>query len=289
MKTDHSESPARANAIQRLLEIMDKLRDPQSGCAWDLKQTLQSLTSHTLEEVYEVVDAVESGDHHELRDELGDLLFQIVFYARIAAEQQQFDFHDVADAISRKLLRRHPHIFPSGSLDSFGSRDLPEAISAEQVEVNWELIKDVERAEKAARQSDAAAPASVLDDVPRAFPALDRARKLQKRAASTGFDWPDARSVLSKLDEEREELQQAIDSGEQSAISHELGDLLFTCVNLSRHLKVEPETALREANRRFEARFRHMEASALQSGRALSDQDSEALEALWNIAKSQGL
>ena len=266
-------------AMMELVTLMENLRDPQHGCAWDRKQTFRSLTRHTLEEVYEVVDAVEQGEAAKVCDELGDLLFQVVFYARIAEEQSLFDLGDVANAIKAKLLHRHPHIFPDGTLASFGQ---PSPLTAEQVEHNWELIKNAER--EALQRSGTV---SVVDDVPRALPAIERAGKLQKRAASVGFDWPDVSGVTAKLAEESAELQAAIASGDQSQQTHELGDLLFTCVNLARHLKIDPEGALRQASQRFETRFRHVEKSAANHGTVLSDCDPEQLDLWWNEAKSQ--
>jgi ATP diphosphatase len=287
-KKNHSSNDHAAASLTRLLEIMAKLRDKEFGCAWDRKQTLKSLTSHTLEEVYEVIDAVEREDNAQLPDELGDLLFQVVFYAQIAAEQSLFDFTAVADAIVEKLLRRHPHVFPAGELTAYGLVNGASAIDADQVEVNWEAIKDQERALKAFTSNEPA-PVSVLDEVPRAFPALDRAKKLQKRAASIGFDWPDTASVMKKLREESDELHQAVAVGDPAKISHELGDLLFTCVNIARHLRLEPETVLREANQRFERRFRYVEQAMLSSDELLQADKLAVMERFWNLAKSEGL
>src|SRR5690606_27888892 len=214
-----------------VVRLMACLRHPELGCNWDLKQTLRTLTSHTLEEVYEVVDAVEQGSAAQLCDELGELLFQIVFYAQIAAEQQDFDFQDVCTAIVSKLLRRHPHIFPDGTLESFGSSASAD-ISAEQVAANWEQIKIRERESKATHAASDDAP-SVLDDVPAALPAMNRAAKLQKRAASVGFDWHNAEPVLAKLEEEIAELRAEMRSANQQRIEEEFGDVLFSCVNLA--------------------------------------------------------
>ncbi|MDT8429454.1 MAG: nucleoside triphosphate pyrophosphohydrolase [Pseudomonadales bacterium] len=261
--------------IERLLAVMHKLRDKDKGCSWDLQQTLKTLTAYTLEEVYEVIDAIDRDDPVQLCDELGDLLFQVVFYAQIAAEEGHFTFHEVVDAITEKLLRRHPHVFPDGTLESFGAKT---EITAEQVAVNWELIKNQERKKTAAE--------SVLDDVPLALPALERARKLQKRAASLGFDWPEKSQVVSKLDEEIGELKQALTTNNNSAISHELGDVLFTCVNLARHLQIEPELILREANQRFEQRFRHVEKQAATHGQSIETMRMKELNLLWQNAKS---
>jgi len=292
MQKNHSSKNTAAASLSTLLEIMAKLRDKESGCAWDRKQTLQSLTSHTLEEVYEVIDAVEREDNVQLPDELGDLLFQIVFYAQIADEQNLFDFTAIADAIIEKLLRRHPHVFPAGELAGFGLIENASAIDADQVEVNWEAIKNQERALKPPA-SEKQGAVSVLDDVPKAFPALDRAKKLQKRAASIGFDWPDIAAALAKLREESDELHHAVAAGDPAAMSHELGDLLFTCVNIARHLKLEPEAVLRGANQRFERRFRYIERAMHSENEQLQLEiqlnKSEVMERFWNLAKSEGL
>lgn len=273
---DHN--PA-GEATGRLLRLMDMLRDPDHGCRWDLKQRMGTLTSHTLEEVYEVIDAVENGSPDDVRNELGDLLFQVVFYARIASENEWFDFADVADGVFTKLVSRHPHIFPDGTLDSFGQQR--NRIAAGQVESNWEAIKNAER------ESGAEGPVSVMDDVPRALPALQRAAKLQKRAASVGFDWSDPVSVLDKVQEELDELREAVDSGDTSRQAEELGDLVFTCVNLSRHLKVDVEQSVRGTNRRFERRFRDLERQALASGEATDSVPMETLERWWRQAKQK--
>ena len=286
MQKNHSSKAHAAASLTTLLEIMAKLRDKDSGCAWDRKQTLKSLTAHTLEEVYEVIDAVEREDNVQLPDELGDLLFQIVFYAQIASEQKLFNFANVADTIVDKLLRRHPHVFPTGELAGFGQQ--VSSIDADQVEVNWEAIKDQERALKGAGLKMQHS-VSVLDDVPIAFPALDRAKKLQKRAASTGFDWPDINAVFTKLQEETDELRQAVADGDRAEISHELGDLLFTCVNIARHLHLEPETALRDANQRFERRFRFVERAMQNIDEQTQINKLADMERFWNMAKSQGL
>jgi len=264
--------------LNQLLQLMQCLRDPENGCAWDRKQTWQSLCRHTLEEVYEVIDAIEEEGPDKVCDELGDLLFQIVFYARIAEEEGTFDFGDIADQVTRKLLARHPHLFPDGTLQSFGT---PSSLTAEQVESRWEEIKNAER-EKQHQEA-----VSVLDDIPRAMPALDRAGKLQKRAASVGFDWPDEKGVLQKVEEEWRELEQAMTADDQEAVAHELGDMLFTCVNLARHLRIDPETALRQANARFESRFRHVEKQAQSNQQSLQDCSESQLDAMWERAKRQ--
>ncbi|HJN94226.1 MAG TPA: nucleoside triphosphate pyrophosphohydrolase [Gammaproteobacteria bacterium] len=283
-------------AIENLLTLMTMLRDKDFGCPWDLQQTIASLVPYTLEEVYEVVDAIEKQDMLELEDELGDLLFQVVFYTQIAAEEGLFDFDDVANAITRKLIRRHPHVFPKGKQTNFGNK---ADISSDQVVVNWEAIKQQERQEKQrTRQTNQShsgdsesseASNSILDDVPRALPALERARKLQKRAARVGFDWPEIEPVIAKLKEEVAELESALREGDQQQISNELGDVLFAAVNLARHASVEPELALRSANQRFEDRFKWIESTLSSRGKTLSETNLEELDLLWDKAKQKGL
>ena len=273
--------------IEKLLGIMAMLRDGESGCPWDLEQSIASLVPYTLEEVYEVVDAIEKQDMVDLEDELGDLLFQVVFYAQIASEEGHFDFADIARAITRKLIRRHPHVFPGGDVTNFGSK--PE-LSSDQVVTNWEAIKKQEREEKQARRGATAATeqtSSVLDDVPRALPAMERAKKLQSRAASHGFDWAEMPPVLAKLKEEIAELEEALQSGDKAHVQHELGDVFFAAVNMSRHCGLEPELALRQANNRFETRFRWIETALESQGRKLDDTPLDELDALWDAAKQQ--
>jgi ATP diphosphatase len=277
--------------IDSLIELMSKLRDPVQGCPWDLKQSITSLLPHTLEEVYEVADAIESGSMVELEDELGDLLFQIVFYAQLAREEGSFDFDDIAAGVTNKLLRRHPHVFPDGTLASFGET---KELSAEQVVANWDAIKEIEREEKRQKlkltgQEQIDSPASLLDDVPKALPAMERARKLQKRAASVGFDWKEIEPVLMKLKEEIAELEEAIVQGQTKEIEHELGDVLFASVNLARHAKVEPEIALRGCNSRFEARFRFIEKQLQIEETEFKNKSLEDLDHLWDLAKQSGL
>jgi nucleoside triphosphate diphosphatase len=266
-------------SIVDLLAIMDALRDPEHGCPWDLAQDFSTIAPHTLEEVHEVIDAIERGRSKELAAELGDLLFQVVFYARLGKERGDFDFEDIASGICRKLLRRHPHVFPDGTLASAGTAS---GISPEEVTSNWERIKHEER------QQGQVQPASVLDDVPLALGALSRAAKLQKRAAMQGFDWPDSLGVVAKVHEELAELEAALDGTCAEAIAEEFGDLMFTMVNLGRHLRLDPETALRRANSKFEGRFRAMEAMARKGGREVGILDTQELEALWNKAKQKG-
>lgn len=281
------------SAISKLLNIMAMLRDSEFGCPWDLEQSIRSLVPYTIEEVYEVVDAIERDDMVDLEDELGDLLFQVLFYAQIANEHKMFTFADIANGISDKLVRRHPHVFPQGKTELFGNK---QALSPDEVVVNWELIKEQERVAKRARRGAQAEAntTSVLDDVPRALPALERARKLQKRAAQAGFDWDDTAPVLDKLKEEIAELEQAIQqntSGERSsdAIHRELGDVMFSVVNLARHLGEEPEVALRSANLRFEGRFQWIELALQKQGKKLQNASLAELDALWDQAKTSGL
>ncbi len=264
--------------LDDLLALMARLRDPQRGCPWDLQQDFASIVPHTLEEAYEVADAIERGDFAHLPGELGDLLFQVVYYAQLGSEEGRFDFATVVDTITRKLLRRHPHVFPDGDL--YGSPDLPR-LSEAQIKQRWEEIKAEERAEAA----DAPEQLSLLDDVPAGLPALSRAAKLQKRAASVGFDWPETLPVLDKLAEELDELRAALAAGDAAAMAEELGDLLFSAVNLARHLKVDAEAALRGANGKFERRFRFIEARLREQGRAPQACTLEALDELWDEAK----
>ncbi|TDL94860.1 nucleoside triphosphate pyrophosphohydrolase [Stutzerimonas stutzeri ATCC 17588 = LMG 11199] len=264
--------------LNDLLHLMARLRDPQHGCPWDLQQNYASIVPHTLEEAYEVADAIESGDFEHLPGELGDLLFQVVYYSQLAREEGRFDFATVVDAITRKLVRRHPHVFPDGDL--YGSLELPRLDEA-AIKQRWEEIKAEERAEKAAAPEQL----SLLDDVPSALPALSRAAKLQKRAAQVGFDWPEALPVVDKVREELGEVLEAMSENDPQAIAEELGDLLFVVVNLARHLKVDPENALRAANGKFERRFRFIEQALREAGRPIESCDLEELDGLWGEAK----
>ncbi|MFH6786417.1 MULTISPECIES: nucleoside triphosphate pyrophosphohydrolase [Methylobacterium] len=258
--------------IARLLGIMASLRDPEGGCPWDLAQTHASIVPYTIEEAYEVADAVEGGDPEELRDELGDLLFQVVFQARIAEEAGRFAFDDVATAIADKMVRRHPHIFGEvRGLDSDG------------VNAQWAAIKAEERAAKA--RSGRPAPQGTLAGVPLALPALARAEKISRKAASVGFDWPDAAEVIAKVREETDEVAQALDGEGPEAVAEEIGDLLFSVANLARHAGVDPEEALRRANLKFQRRFDAMEAEVTQDGRTLPEAGLAAMEAAWVAVK----
>lgn len=264
--------------LNDLLHLMARLRDPQHGCPWDLQQNYASIVPHTLEEAYEVADAIESGDFDHLPGELGDLLFQVVYYSQLAQEEGRFEFATVVDAITRKLVRRHPHVFPDGDL--YGSPELPRLDEA-AIKQRWEEIKAEERAEKAAAPEQL----SLLDDVPSALPALSRAAKLQKRAAQVGFDWPEALPVVDKVREELGEVLEAMSENDPQAIAEELGDLLFVVVNLARHLKVDPENALRAANGKFERRFRFIEQALREAERPIESCDLEELDGLWGEAK----
>jgi len=246
----------------RLLEIMRRLRDPESGCPWDRQQDAQSLSRYTLEEAYEVVAAIEQGDPHALRGELGDLLFQVVFHAQLASERGEYGFDDIAGAIADKLTSRHPHVFAGAG---------PEA------HARWESLKADERRERGVT--------GALGDVPLALPALTRAAKLGKRAAAVGFDWQDAEGPRHKILEELAEVQAARSGTGESTVEDEVGDLLLAATSLARHLHVDPETALRRANGRFELRFSLMEKLAAARGQQLRELDAAALDALWNEAK----
>ncbi|MFJ7811728.1 nucleoside triphosphate pyrophosphohydrolase [Pseudomonas asiatica] len=265
--------------LEDLLHLMARLRDPQYGCPWDLKQNYASIVPHTIEEAYEVADTIERGDFEHLQGELGDLLFQVVYYSQLAREEGRFEFDGVVDSITRKLIRRHPHVFPTGEL--YAPVDTP-SLSDAQVKSRWEEIKAEERAEKSQPEQ-----LSLLDDIPAALPALSRAAKLQKRAATVGFDWPAALPVLDKVREELDEVLQAMADGDADALEDEIGDLLFAAVNLARHLKHDPEHALRRANRKFERRFRFIEQALRDSGRPIEDCNLDELDALWGEAKRQ--
>ena len=264
--------------LSELLYLMARLRDPSDGCPWDQAQTFKTIAPHTLEECYELIDAIESADVPQVKEELGDLLFQVVFYAQLAGEQQQFDFDQIVDALVEKLIRRHPHVFPAGTLQS---RTGKQATATEQVKQQWESSKAQERQQKQLH--------TVLDDVPLALPALSRAAKLQKRASQVGFDWSDSEGVLQQLQAEIVELQAARQQQSPAQIEEELGDVLFSAVNLARHLKIDPESALRRANRKFERRFRYIEQCLADTGSSPQQASLEQMDALWAQAKLRGL
>jgi len=257
--------------MKKLLDIMADLRNPESGCPWDIKQTFESIVPYTLEEAYEVADAIEQGDMQELKSELGDLLFQVVFYAQMANEQGDFNFDDVVEAVSEKLIRRHPHVFANASYED--DAKLHEA---------WEKSKAAERDAQTKEQK-----ASILDGVAGALPALKRAQKLQKRAARAGFDWPEIEPVLEKVEEEIQELKVAIRQNDRASTFEEMGDLMFSYVNLARHLDVDAEEALRACNQKFEKRFGYIEKTLEASGRKIQACSLNELERLWQQAKSE--
>ena len=268
-----------SSEIARLLEIMAALRTPVTGCPWDLAQDFASIAPYTIEEAYEVADAIARDDLLDLKDELGDLLLQVVFHARIAEERGAFAFPDVVHAITSKLIRRHPHIFGQ-------ARDL----TPDEVKGLWSRIKAEEkaarRAERAAAGLQTDEPAGLLDGIPDALPALTRAEKLQAKASTVGFDWNDARLVLDKIREETEEIADALEAGDPEHIAEEVGDLLFVVANLARHVKTDPEGALRKANLKFIRRFAHIEKRLADQGRRLSDATLEEMEAFWIEAKT---
>jgi ATP diphosphatase len=255
-----------------LLRIMAKLRDPDGGCPWDVEQDFASIAPYTIEEAYEVADAIEQSDMESLKGELGDLLLQVVFHAQMASEAGHFEYADVVNAVSEKMVVRHPHVFGD--------------VSIEDADAQTKAWEDQKAAERAAKAEASGRVASVLDDVARGLPALMRAEKLQKRAARVGFDWPTVEPVFDKVREELDEVSVEIDRGSDPArLEDELGDVLFTCVNLARKLGTDPETALRRTNAKFERRFRDVETFAVKDGKSLNDLDIEALEALWERAK----
>ena len=266
--------------LNDLLYLMQRLRDPQTGCPWDLKQNYASIVPYTLEEAYEVADAIERSDFEHLPGELGDLLFQVVYYSQLATEEGRFAFADVVDGITRKLVRRHPHVFPSGDLRAVADA---QTLAEAAVKQRWEALKAEERAARAAEPQQL----SLLDDVPAGLPALSRAGKVQKRAAQVGFDWPEALPVLDKVREELDEVLETMAANDSAAMADELGDLLFAVVNLSRHLKVDAEAALRQATAKFERRFRFIEQRLREAGLAIEDCSLEQLDVLWGEAKQQ--
>jgi len=267
------ENSSKSAELSRLLDIMARLRDPDTGCPWDVKQTMESLTRYTIEEAYEVVDAIENGSTDDIKEELGDLLFHIVFYSHIGQEANEFTFGDVANAVSDKLIRRHPHVF--------GTKKV--ALSDEALNAQWDSIKASEKI-NSAPQGDVP---SVLDGVPTGMPALMYAQKIQKACAKVGFDWPEVGPVLDKVREEVEEIQQELDADErqQQLIEAEIGDALFAMVNVARHCNVDADTALRRASTKFATRFKGVEARAKQQAADLSSLSLEQMEALWQQVK----
>jgi MazG family protein len=269
-----AEAPAKRYTLDDLLAVMARLRDKDKGCPWDVAQSFATIAPYTIEEAYEVADAIARDDLDALKDELGDLLLQVVYHAQMASEDRRFDFADVADAITRKMIRRHPHVFGDADRNAF------------LTDGTWQRIKDEEKAERGAVSG-----ASRLDDVPLALPALTRAVKLQKRAAEVGFDWPSLSPVLAKAEEEIAELKAAIGDGNggrghAARVAEEFGDLLFVMANIARHLKVDPEAALRDANAKFVRRFKSIETALAKDGRTPEDASLEEMDALWDEAKA---
>lgn len=262
--------PANRRSIDALRAIMANLRAPDGGCPWDVEQDHRSIASYAIEEAYEVVDAIENGTDDDLRDELGDLLLQVVFHAQMAAERGAFDFDDVVQSISDKMVRRHPHVF-----------EAPDGRDAEAQTLAWEEIKAQERAEKSERED------GVLDGIPIGLPALTRAEKLAKRAMKVGFDWPDWRGVTAKLREELAEVEEAILEEDEAHIREEVGDFLFTAACLTRAVNVDGETVLREANAKFRRRFSYVEAGVARSGRQWADHTLEEFEVYWAEGKAK--
>ena len=265
--------------LDDLLYLMERLRKPITGCPWDLKQDYRSIAPSTLEEAYEVVDAIEKSDYTHLKEELGDLLFQVIFYAQLAAEEKRYNFSDILHTLTDKLIRRHPHVFPEGTLHSerLTGDDQEERQQEKKIRDNWEKIKEQERREKGQQ--------GLLSDVPLALTALNRAAKLQKRAARVGFDWTKTSDVIAKIREEVVELEEAIANKDNVNIKEELGDVLFTCVNLSRHLKIDAEQSLRESNQKFEKRIEWIDTELKSQQKTWQDCDEKVLDTMWSEAK----
>jgi ATP diphosphatase len=262
-------------SIEKLRWIMTQLRDPDTGCPWDMKQDFASITAHTLEEAYEVVDAIEQNDFSELNKELGDLLFQVIFYSQLGQEQQLFNFDSVVESICEKLIRRHPHVFSDALLNTDA-----------QIKANWENEKAKERQQKQGEIDKS--QLSILADIPKNLPALSQAAKIQKRCSHVGFDWHDIRDVFAKIEEEMHEVKDELMASEvdQLALSEELGDLMFAVVNLCRHAKQDPETLLRRANNKFTKRFHGVETLVAESGQSFSEHNLAQLDQYWRQVKT---
>ena len=292
VENDNNDNAVKQYTIEDLLYLMKRLRDPDKGCPWDIKQTFDSILPCTLEEAYEVADAIEQKDYSHLKDELGDLLFQVIFYAQMGKEEEHFDFSDIVSSSVSKLLRRHPHVFPDGTLES----ELADGVVISEAEIkrNWERIKVKERAIKAEEDTNANDVfESVLDSIPNSIPSLARAEKLQKRAAHYGFDWPTIEPVFDKVQEELQELKEALahpnseSPAQQQHIIDEMGDVLFCCVNLARAINVNSDTALRSTNQKFINRFRYIEQAVQDQGKVLGDVTLNELDQLWDDAKKR--
>lgn len=260
--------------LDDLRYLMQQLRHPEHGCDWDKKQSLQSLTRYSIEEVYELVDAVAENDNAHIQEELGDVLFQVFFYAQIAEEEGRFEFADVIDTLVRKLVRRHPHVFANNDLYQIAGKNM----DSKAVEAQWEAIKQEER--QAKKQQ------GLLDDIANALPALMRAQKLQARAAKVGFDWPNAEAAIDKIYEELDELKQAMQTGQSKDIEQELGDVLFCCVNIARHVKLDAEKALMTSNSKFKQRFNYIEDQLQQQGKSTHSASLMEMDSLWEQSKS---
>lgn len=254
--------------VERILSVMEQLRHPIKGCPWDREQTFETIVPYTIEEAYEVADAIVRGDLNDIKDELGDLLFQVVFYAQLGQEQQAFDFDAIADQVAEKLIRRHPHVFADGHIDT-----------EEELNNNWEAIKRQERQAKGQEEDP-----SILANIPAGMAPMKRAVKLQKRCAKLGFDWPDKAQVVDKIHEEIVEVMEAVDAQQQTNIESEIGDLMFAVLNLARHCKVDPDVALIKASQKFEKRFRRVEEMAEKEA-GLQKMSLVKMEALWQLAK----
>jgi ATP diphosphatase len=269
-----TQPPADPRDIRSLIAVMRALRTPVTGCPWDLEQTFETIAPYTIEEAYEVADAIERGTRDELCEELGDLLLQVVYHSRMAEEDGAFTFADVVEAITTKMVRRHPHVFGDA-----------EARTAGAVKGFWERIKDEEKADVAKRDGSGDTQPGALDGVPLALPAMLRAVKLQRKAARVGFDWPHVNGAFDKVKEELTELRHEVDGGSQAARTEEFGDLLFAIANIGRHLGIDPEAALRATNAKFERRFRAVETALGEKGKSPSDSTLEEMDALWDEAK----
>ncbi|WP_087719483.1 nucleoside triphosphate pyrophosphohydrolase [Salinicola salarius] len=276
---DAGRQDSRRHTLDDLLTLMAVLRDPRHGCPWDIKQEWDTIVPHTLEEAYEVADAIERRAFDELPGELGDLLFQVVYYSQFGSEEGRFDFGDVVHTLTAKMLRRHPHVFPDGTLES---RRGDDEIAEGRVKARWEALKAEERE---VRHTSNRSRASALDDVPTALPALSRAAKLSKRAAGQGFDWPDERGVIDKIREELSEVEAALAEDDRAHAQEEVGDLLFAVVNLARRLGCDPEQQLRRTNAKFERRFRHVERALAADGSRIEHASLEEMERHWQAAK----